>query len=523
MSWSAGCKSFWQRSRLLNEGKYDIFQVVFFIEESYCYHGVYDMNLGQIFTKDIVADYMASLFTIKDDTWVLDPCFGEGAFLYALQKTKKYHVVGYEIDKRLYNATKGKFPEYILKNADFLQIDNKKTYDGIIMNPPYVRHEKINDLSEFGVCKDVLNQNDIFEHLPATANLYMYFIIKAVSLLKQNGEIVVIFPESWLKARNGDGFSSALHRDCSIERRIHISGAVFEESAMVDVLILKLRKDGKNRTAPPEYIRLYDGKLEECEKKQVNIEINFHTPFSAIGKVRRGLTTGCNSMFINPDLSHGAGYTCPIISSPKQIEGFSTKGALFDELLVVNTENIEDTGIISFIADWEKKILKEGKPKTFVKKIKERKEWYKLNIFDCHGIIFSYFVRNDMKFVYNDTDKVIRDNFYVLYPEIDNWICFSLLNNLYTYYQLECVGKKYGAGLLKIQRYDIENLHFPNIKFFSDGDLYELKQLGIKLAETGNKVIIEDITQILSQYSNVSYEEIVSGYNDIVKNRLENV
>ena len=79
---------------------------------------------------------------------------------------------------------------------------------------------------------------------------------------------------------------------------------------------------------------------------------------------------------------------------------------------------------------------------------------------------------------------MIRDNFYVLYPEIDKWVCFALLNNLYTFYQLECAGKKYGAGLLKIQRYDIENLHFPNIKTFSAVDIDELKKLGKKLAKT---------------------------------------
>lgn len=118
---------------------------------------------------------------------------------------------------------------------------------------------------------------------------------------------------------------------------------------------------------------------------------------------------------------------------------------------------------------------------------------------------------------------MIRDNFYVLYPEIDKWVCFALLNNLYTFYQLECAGKKYGAGLLKIQRYDIENLHFPNIKTFSAVDIDELKKLGKKLAKTSDRKIIEDITHLLSHYADVSYERISAEYNDIVKNRLENV
>ena len=481
------------------------------------------MDLGQVFTKGIVADYMVSLFTLNNDAVVLDPCFGEGAFLSALKKEKKYSAVGYEIDRDLYDNTKKKYPKYVLKNADFLQASSKKKYDGIIMNPPYVRHEKINELSELGVCKDVLNNNELFKELPSTANLYMYFIIKAVSLLKKNGEMIVIFPGSWLQAKNGDGFSSALHKNCSVERQIHISGDVFEASALVDVLILKLRRDGKNRVAEPEYIRLNNGTLEAHENKNEIIEINFNEPFSSISKVRRGLTTGCNDMFINPSFARREGHIRPIISSPKQIAGFSTKGATSDELLVVDANRIKDTGVTSFIAHWKKRILADGKPETLVKKIKDQKEWYRLNLFDCHGIIFSYFVRNDMKFIYNDTDNMIRDNFYVLYPEIDKWVCFALLNNLYTFYQLECAGKKYGAGLLKIQRYDIENLHFPNIKTFSAVDIDELKKLGKKLAKTSDRKIIEDITHLLSHYADVSYERISAEYNDIVKNRLENV
>ena len=98
-----------------------------------------------------------------------------------------------------------------------------------------------------------------------------------------------------------------------------------------------------------------------------------------------------------------------------------------------------------------------------------------------------------------------------------------MLNNLYTFYQLECVGKKYGAGLLKIQRYDIENLYFPNINVFSGDDYKELKKLGKKLAKSGDRKVIDSITHVLANYSDISYERISAEYNYIVKNRLENV
>ena len=38
-------------------------------------------NLGQIFTKQSVADFMVEMFTLADNAKVLDPCIGGGAFV----------------------------------------------------------------------------------------------------------------------------------------------------------------------------------------------------------------------------------------------------------------------------------------------------------------------------------------------------------------------------------------------------------------------------------------------------------
>ncbi len=478
------------------------------------------MDLGQVFTKEIVADYMVSLFSLKEDAVFLDPCFGGGAFLSALDRMGKTKVTGYEIDDLLFSSATERCPQYALKKNDFLQAYSHKKYDGIIMNPPYIRHEKINDLASLGVEKEILAKDALYKELPSTANLYMYFIIKAISLLKKNGEMVVIFPGSWLQAKNGNRFEAALYKNCSVERQIHISGDVFEESALVDVLILKLKKDGKNRQASPEYIKLLNGNLEAYEDETSELRVKFQTPFFSISRVRRGLTTGCNGMFINPSLDSN---TMPIISSPKQIRGYSTHGADTDDLLVLDSEMQHNAMVKSYLDDWEHRIVATGKPETLAKKIKENKAWYSLNLFDCQGIIFSYFVRNDMKFVYNDSANVVRDNFYILYPTINKWVCFALLNNLYTYYQLECAGKKYGAGLLKIQRYDIEELTFPDTSAFSSTDLSRMSRLAENLAKTGSRELIDDITTIISKYTNISYESISYEYKEIVKSRLENV
>jgi hypothetical protein len=86
---------------------------------------------------------------------------------------------------------------------------------------------------------------------------------------------------------------------------------------------------------------------------------------------------------------------------------------------------------------------------------------------------------------------------------------------------LEKNGKKYGAGLLKIQRYDIESLRFPDITLFSVEDKVELVSLAKELVHTGNKVNIIKITEILAKYSEESLEIITNMYEKIRKFRLE--
>ena len=136
------------------------------------------------------------------------------------------------------------------------------------------------------------------------------------------------------------------------------------------------------------------------------------------------------------------------------------------------------------------------------------------------GIIFSYFVRNDMKFVMNNSECLVRDNFYIIKPKIDAYLMLALLNNYFIYYQLEKRGKKYGAGLLKLQRYDMEALMFPDIHLFSDEDKGRLAEAAKALVDTGDKSNIRKITEIIAPHAEVSLARIMDLYEGIRKFRL---
>ena len=479
------------------------------------------VELGQVFTDNTIADYMVSLFDIDKSLPILDPCFGGCAFINALQHSGFSNITGCELDEELFFKAQSKLNNVTLFNEDFLCFQPTMLYKGIIMNPPYIRHEKIDELSRFGISKDKLVQNPIFKILPRTANLYMYFVLKAISLLELGGQLIVIFPSSWLDARVGIDFKEYLFFNYNVAKQIHIHGKIFEEDAIVDVVILKVINEKRKREPEVITLSVSNGIINNDTSLKTNLDTGFNISFSHYAQIRRGLTTGFNEAFINPvsgtDLSK---YLYPILSSPKDFTGYSTLNAKFDSLLLLDSNAVLSSELKHYLECVAAKIKQTQKPKTLYEKINSSKDWYALKSFNCKGIIFSYFVRNEMKFVLHNESALIRDNFYIITPRIDLLLMFALLNNHYTYYQLEKIGKKYGAGLLKLQRYDIENVLFPDISKISKNDIFKLKNYSSELIKTGNETFIIEIDKIISKTSNVNYKNIVSAYETEKEKRL---
>lgn len=136
-------------------------------------------------------------------------------------------------------------------------------------------------------------------------------------------------------------------------------------------------------------------------------------------------------MYINPTFKKegSKNYLVSIISSPKAIVGYGTKGADVDNLLYVqDCENMPDE-VKRHIKKWEKQIRTTKTPKTLYQRMQKDENWYKINLVDGQGIVFSYFVRNDMKFIMNNLGCPVRDNFYIIKPQIDEYLMLALLNN----------------------------------------------------------------------------------------------
>lgn len=193
------------------------------------------MNLGQVYTKRIIADYMVGMFAVADGARVLDPCFGGGVFVESLLVNTNHKVLGVEIDTDSFDKfTNPDSARCQVLNCDFFDIEEE--FDGIIMNPPYVRQEGIDAMAELGVTKQKLQSACGLMTISTKANLYMYFILRAILLLKDGGELIAIVPK-YRRSINNE-FEYQLRSHGSLTDVWDVEGTLFDEP-MVDVRIIK--------------------------------------------------------------------------------------------------------------------------------------------------------------------------------------------------------------------------------------------------------------------------------------------
>lgn len=499
-------------------------------------------DLGQVFTKRNVADFMAGLFTLESPARILDPCFGSGVFLDSLMALGFHNLVGVELDHELFGRRGGDGCVYV--QGDFLALEDEEGFDGIIMNPPYIRQEKLDGLSAFGIDKAALRSRPMYEALPSTANMYMYFVLKAISLLKPHGELVLIFPGTWKWTAAGTDFLRAIEEQCAITKWFNVRGNPFETGALVDVVILKLVRGESHSFSSARTVVFEDGKAPVILKKSeallsgeavLSAFEKELVPFSKVADVRRGLTTLHNKMYINPQRTEpklDSAFLMPIVSSPKNIDGYTTRDYRADTLLVADIyETKAEAGkkkdaqllrLGAYLERFRQSIVEEESPKTLYERItRGDKHWYHLKPVCGPGILFGYIVRREMKFISADTCDAVRDNFYIIYPKINKDIVFALLNNYYTFYQLEKRGKHYGAGVLKLQKYDIEQLFVINYEKLDGERKKELISYVNRLKDSGDAQIVEDITRLLSEYAPVDFDTIKRLYSEAKRKRLE--
>lgn len=264
-------------------------------------------QLGQFFTPERIASFMAGLFTpnFSDNIAILDAGAAVGSLTGALldkvdhskRKINSVIVTTYEVDPLLNNYLKDNLEKYkplFAKKeiqfsfsqfgSDFIPgtvpqfvLDRKTLFTHAILNPPY---KKINSGSDH---RKLLRLMD-FE----TVNLYAAFVGIAINLLNTDGELVAIIPRSFCNGNYYKGFRELIVEKCAIlqmhlfESRKH---AFKEDDVLQENIIIHLvkgQKQGKVRVSRSKDSLFHDLTLTDFDFSSIvkpgDAELFFHVP-----------------------------------------------------------------------------------------------------------------------------------------------------------------------------------------------------------------------------------------------------
>lgn len=430
---------------------------------------------GVFYTPPILADYLVKPLSLKENQTILDPSYGEGALLLAAErevnnKKPNAHLQLFGCDIQPVNGLLKHLPEANLNEVDFFSYSVENKFETLLMNPPYVRHH-IQDSKKISLYKENLPDLNI---LNKSADLWAYFLIKAVSHLNANGNIGAIIPWSFLQADYAIPLRRLLVDKFEEITALAISHKYFED-ADERVVMLWLKGYGK----PNKSIRVAASKNIETEPVFYDIDqnnwcsdkVNYtgeasitntlsllesryrFVKFMEYADVKIGVVTGAVKYFIRPkeeliSLKINRSRRIPILTSAAQ----------FHEYLKNGKDNLKE--LIAF-KDKDhlkyKKLIKQGIEDeiNLTSHSQLRSPWYVVKIGAVPDAFFHYRATKTPYLVLNDhkiqcTNSIHRIYFKSLTQTQKKWLIVSLLSNP-SQLSIEMNAKTYGRSILKIE------------------------------------------------------------------------
>lgn len=210
-------------------------------------------TFGQFFTPGRVADFMASLFSFKGFTYLLDPGAGIGSLTAAIatKATRPLKAVCYEIEPAFQEGLRTTLQhlptiQATALNRDFIQhtvelvaAGQQPGYTHAILNPPY---KKINAHSIHRLLIRKLGVE--------TSNLYTCFLACTVMLCAPGAQVVAIVPRSFM---NGPYFKPFRYwlLDRAAITHIHVfdsrDRAFSDDDVLQENVIVRLIVQGQQR------------------------------------------------------------------------------------------------------------------------------------------------------------------------------------------------------------------------------------------------------------------------------------
>ena len=366
---------------------------------------------------------------------VLDPAVGPGTFPTAFQQ-ELHHTTGkiqfsvYDTDTRMCEYTKSVCSSYDftlnIHNEDYLLSDVTETFDAVIMNPPYIRHERIS--SELKRIYYAKIEESLGEKVDRRSNLFVLFLLKSILLLNPDGILCAIVYDSIMNSRYGTSAMRLLDNFAEVLSNDEVK-APFGD-AIIDARIICWRK--KNKTAQPA-----------LSPQHTSTHPSAIVPLETLLKIARGTALPYRKIFIAKPEDQYFSQAHPIVIKQRNPDLLTCVD--YDRAYLVAKPKIRA---------WLQDRLAEqslSARSTFIKPI-------------TGPLCFNYYLRNRPRHILNLLGYAISDNYYVSFPldEFPVKAAWILLNSDLFLIPILAKARNQGHGLKKLQAYEYRSALVPN-------------------------------------------------------------
>lgn len=196
-------------------------------------------KLGNTNTSDKLSEFLVGFINIENitkESRFLEPAVGAGSFYFAIlnlliEKDFKIDYIvenmiyAYDIDSKALSVLKSQLKTKYnyevnentkIFNSNFLteEVKNIK-FDYVITNPPYISNKNIEIDENFNSKEEYIKflREQIDKDIATVSDVYMYFKIKCLNLLKDNGLSIFLCSDSWIDSKFGEVLKNYILED----------------------------------------------------------------------------------------------------------------------------------------------------------------------------------------------------------------------------------------------------------------------------------------------------------------------
>lgn len=441
-------------------------------------------ELGQVLTPPDVALWMAeqALRFAPPNPVILDPAVGPGTFPAAFARAGAtgpgfvYHV--FDVDQQMITYSQALLDELDLQVsaycADYLLEDTQSLEpDVIVMNPPYIRQELI-PTSRKRQYSEII-EGRLKRSVSRQSNLYVYFLLKAITELRPGGVLAAIVYDSITATRYGRKAYDLIEQHLDINVAEHVS------SPFADVLIDGLVIVGRKRQSPKRAPRV--------NQEPVDIDDGRFTSLGHLVEVRRGLGLLNSRVFMAQPTDDDYHTAKPFIKKQSRPPGLVVTSSrerayLFEPGEAIHPK-LRGTLLKKAISLIENESAKGTR--SLETKIRTDSEGWLYHKTITAPIIFNYYVRGEPRHLLNEALIPVADNFFAAKPiGISSRAAWLLLNTDVYRDALLQAARNQGNGLVKLQLYEYKGARVPDWRRFDNNFLKTIEAVSQEL-ELGNE------------------------------------